>query len=134
MIYCNRQPVVRSFIKTPRFKPFVTFYDTGNPRIHTSQKTAIPAHIPCISFRRQTDRPATTQSQCQFNNYNFTTGLPETCSKYPRVKMLVNIKKQAPRKDPAILGLPLEYEPKFSLVFPRPMTANFGTRNPKTFH
>ena len=91
-------------------------------------------HIPCIIFKRQTKRPQTSRSETQSNDGFCNNLFPLSCSKYPRLTTLVNLDKQSPRKELGIPGFPLEYEPKFDLVFPRPMTASIIAKSKKDNH
>jgi len=107
----------------------ISSYHNESAKAPITQKVPLALHIPSFSFKQQTHRPQTTKSFNPSEADFLKSPFSNHCSKYPRVKNLVNMKKQAPRKELAAPGLPLEYDPHYNLVFPRVMSARIGTRS-----
>eukprot|EP00826_Nyctotherus_ovalis_P038448 TRINITY_DN3601_c0_g1_i4.p1 TRINITY_DN3601_c0_g1~~TRINITY_DN3601_c0_g1_i4.p1 ORF type:complete len:186 (-),score=29.17 TRINITY_DN3601_c0_g1_i4:92-649(-) len=120
-------------VSIPRFTEARRFHVSATRSEYTrapiTQKVLPPSHIPCISFRQQIERPQTTKTLYPSQGEFVTNPFPKHSSKYPKVKNLVNMKMQSPRKELAAPGFPLEYEPHYDLVFPRVMSAKMETRS-----
>ena len=85
-----------------------------------NSNAAILSHVPSFNIKKATGRPQTARSMsAEIPDINFCSNLfTETCSKYKKVQNVVNIKKQAPRREIVNLGLAVEYTPKYDIVFP----------------
>ena len=118
------------FSPKPRFESSEAFLETA--KVSITEKLSIPQHVPTAIFQKQTNRPNSSQSSLN-SNIPFCNNLfPSSCSKYPRLKSLVNIGKQSPRKEFIVIkSTSLEYDPCFNLVFPRPTTATIKIEKKK---